>query len=129
MLTQPGAERKLRGNAVELVPQPGVGTFAERVLERQPPQHVAERTGRDEGRRVDDLAFCEQTTHPQPVSELFGSGDVVLGEVRDLGVDEVLHEIEWRGRGGTPAGLEARADLRHLLQDNGGAYNTCYTIM
>jgi hypothetical protein len=102
-------ERKLCGDAVEGGAELRIGPVPERVLQGERPQDVTERAGGDESVGVDGLAVVEQPTRAQPGLELTWRRDVVLREVGNLGIDEVLDEIERRRRRSAPARLKVRS--------------------
>ena len=85
------------------------GGLAQGVFQREAAEDVTQRPRCDESLRVDLLVAGEQRAGAEPGRERRGRRDVVLCPLRNLGVDEVLDEIERRRRGRTSGGLESGA--------------------
>ncbi len=81
--TEPDAHRRLIARGA-----------AQRVHPGQASKSRAKRTCCDEGFRIDRLPIREQTALEEPALELIRTRDVVARPFGDLGVDEVLDEIE-----------------------------------
>lgn len=96
-----------------------------RVPKRELAEKVAQRPRADERLRV-DLGVAEQTAFAEPVPKRLGRGDLVDRPDGDLGVDEVLHEVERRRRRSAAGGLESRRNRSHLRESIGGAADTSY---
>jgi hypothetical protein len=83
-----------------------------RVSKGEVAKKIAERPRADERLGV-DLGVPEQFAAAQPVAKRPRRRNLVDRPDGDLGVDEVLDEVERRGRRGTAGGLESSWNRFH----------------
>jgi hypothetical protein len=105
-LVQLDTQSCLGGHVGELPAQIGVELVAVRIAPCELAQERAKGTRARERPGVHGGVALDEAARAEPGAELVGRRDVVLLPDRDLGVDEVLHEIERRRRRSAPGGLE-----------------------
>ena len=124
-LVEPESQASIRDDSGEPVPEPGLEVRVPvRVPRRELTQKRPEGSYLQERLGVDLGIGAEEPPSAKPRGQLVRGRDVVLRPDRDLRVDEVLDEVEWR-RGRRPARrLESWSCTRHLRKSNAGSYDT-----
>jgi hypothetical protein len=97
----------------ELGLQLGVWPGPSRIPQREVAEHSSELARSNERAGIDEGRIREEVARTQPLGERLRGRDVVDAPHRDLGVHEVLDQIERRGRGRAIGRLEAEWDLNH----------------
>ena len=93
---------------------------------RELSEHVAQCTRAHERARIDDRVAERSSPRPEPLRQQLGSRDVVDRPDGDLGVHEVLDEVERRRRRCAACRLEARRNVNHPMSID-GVYDTVKT--